>query len=289
MTAPTNRSTDTSTQLSAGTSRPTALLLVDQIRYQLLMMWRIPVALFFTLALPLIMFVLFNTVFDDDSLVGSANDMTLAQFYTGGLAAFTAVSATYTNLANMVPLRRDEGILKRWRGTPLPTWTYLGGFVGQAVILAAIGMVLMIGAGIVFYDVTLEAAKVPYLLAAFVVGVASFGALGVALSCVVPNASSSAAAANATLLPLAFVSDVFLASEDTHRWLDAVGNFFPLKPFAEALQDVFDLNLAAGDVSWSRLGYIALWGLVGLAISVRFFRWDPAPGGPGRRRQRDNG
>ena len=65
----------------------------------------------------------------------------LSQFYTGGLAAFTAVSATFTNLANAVPVRRDEGVLKRWRGTPLPPWSYIGGLIGSAIVLAAAGVV----------------------------------------------------------------------------------------------------------------------------------------------------
>ena len=91
------------------------------------MFWRVPIALFFTLLLPLIMLVLFNALFGDGEVTVDGKTWPTRQFYTGGLAAFTAVSATYTNLANMVPIRREEGVLKRWRGTPLPTWIYLAG------------------------------------------------------------------------------------------------------------------------------------------------------------------
>ena len=101
---------------------------------------RTPIAVFFTLALPLIMLVLFNALFGGNDVDTGSGTWPLSQFYTGGLAAFTAVSATFTNLANVVPIRRDEGVLKRWRGTPLPTWMYLGGLIGSAVAIAAAGV-----------------------------------------------------------------------------------------------------------------------------------------------------
>ena len=185
-------------------------LLVGQIRYQLLTFWRTPVALFFTLALPLIMLLLFNSLFGDATVTIEGSEWSVRQFYTGGLAAFTAVSATYTNLANTVPIRREEGVLKRWRGTPLPTGLYIGGFIGSAIVLALIGLVLMLTVGVVFYDLQVEAAKMPGAALSFLVGVASFAALGMAVAALVPTASSAAAVANATILPLAFAIAVII-------------------------------------------------------------------------------
>ena len=155
------------------TSFPGAVsMLARQTRYQMLTLWRIPVALFFTLALPIIMLVLFNAMFGNDTVSTPSGDWPAQQFYTGGLAAFTAVSATYTNLANMVPLRRDEGVLKRWRGTPLPPALYIGGFLVSAVLIALIGVVLMLTMGVVLYDLEIEWAKMPAAFVTFVVGVA---------------------------------------------------------------------------------------------------------------------
>src|SRR6187431_1587593 len=115
-----------------------------QVHAQLRMFWRTPIALFFTIMLPLIMLVLFNALFGGNMVETPQGLWPTNQFYTGGLAAFTAVSATYTNLANMVPIRREEGVLKRWRGTPLPTSIYLAGFIGSAFVLAAAGTALML-------------------------------------------------------------------------------------------------------------------------------------------------
>ena len=88
------------------------------------------------------MLVLFNALFGNGDVDTGSGTWPLSQFYTGGLAAFTAVSATFTNLANIVPIRRDEGVLKRWRGTPLPPWTYLGGLIGRPSFVAAVGVVI---------------------------------------------------------------------------------------------------------------------------------------------------
>ena len=112
-------------------------------------------------------------------------EISAQQFYTGGLAAFTAVSATFTNLANMVPIRRDEGVLKRWRGTPLPTWIYLAGFIVSAVLIALVGVVLMLTLGVVVYDLEIEPAKMPAPIVTFVVGVGAFAALGMAVAALV--------------------------------------------------------------------------------------------------------
>ena len=111
-------------------------LTLQQIRYQLLTFVRTPIALFFTLVFPLMFFLLVSTVFGDSEIEADGGTWTVSQFYTGGIAAFAAVSATFTNLANMVPIRRDEGVMKRWRGTPLPSGVYIAGFVGSAFVLA---------------------------------------------------------------------------------------------------------------------------------------------------------
>src|SRR6476620_303434 len=107
-------------------------LVMRQIRAQLTTFWRTPIALFFTIILPLVMLVLFNALFGGNMVEPDQGLWPVAQFYTGGLAAFTGVRATYTSLANMVPIRREEGVLKRWRGTPLSTGAYLAGFLRSA-------------------------------------------------------------------------------------------------------------------------------------------------------------
>jgi ABC-2 type transport system permease protein len=261
-------------------------LTLAQVRYQLLMFWRTPVALFFTLALPLIMLVLFNALFGNQTVTIEGGEWPVRQFYTGGLAVFTAVSATYTNLANMVPIRREEGVLKRWRSTPLPTGAYMGGLIGSAIVLALIGSVLMLLIGVV-YDLEIDAAKMPSAALTFVVGVASFAALGMAVAALVPSASSASAVANATILPLAFISNVFIVTgDDAPGWMTTVGNVFPLRPFVETFQQAFNPFVEAPAFDFSKLAYVALWGVVGIVVAAKTFTWEPRAGGTTTRRRR---
>ncbi|MDJ0769077.1 MAG: ABC transporter permease [Ilumatobacter sp.] len=262
-------------------------LVLGQVRYQLLTFWRTPVALFFTIMLPLIMLLLFNSLFGDAEVdIEGGGQWPARQFYTGGLAVFTAVSATYTNLSNQVPIRREEGVLKRWRGTPLPTSAYIAGFIGSAIVLAFAGTLLMLGIGVVAYDLEVDAAKMPAAAVTFVIGVATFAAWGMAVAALVPSASSAAAVANATILPLAFVSNVFIVTDDAPEWITTVGDIFPLKPFVVSFQDAFNPFIDAPAFQWTKLGYIALWGLVGLVIAIKNFTWEPTPGGQSTRGRR---
>jgi ABC-2 type transport system permease protein len=233
------------------------------------------------------MLVLFNALFGSHRVDTPTGSWSTAQFYTGGLAAFTAVSATFTNIANMIPLRRDEGVLKRWRGTPLPTWMYLGGFICSAVTIAFAGAIAMLALGVVAYDLDIDPAKMPAAFATFLVGVSSFAALGMALASVVKSASSASAAANAIILPLAFVSNVFIELDDAPRWLEILGDVFPLKPFVESFQACFNPTIEAPAFDWKSMAFVALWGLAGLAIALKRFRWEPSGSAPrGRRAQR---
>lgn len=247
-----------------------------QARYQFLTFTRSPVGMFFTLGLPTIMLVLFNSLFGGGTVDTPEGPWSVQQFFTGGIAAFTAVSATYTNLVNVVPMRRDEGILKRWRSTPVPIGAYLGGWVLSALAIALLGVVLQLAIGVVFYDLTIEPAKIPAMIVTFAVGVGAFAMLGLAIAGVVPNADSAPAVANATILPLAFVSDVFIPLEDPPRWLDLVGDIFPLKPFVNAFQDTLNPLVDAPAFSWGRLAFVAAWGVVGVVVAFRTFRWEPS-------------
>ncbi len=266
---------------------PSSLRLVAvQTRYQLRYFVRVPAAFFFTLLLPLIMLVLFNALFGDSTIETDEGVWKASQFYTGGLAAYTAVSATYTNLANMVPIRRDEGVLKRWRGTPLPTWIYLAGFICSAVAIAVVGVVLMLTLGVVAYDLDIDAAKMPAAVATFVVGVMAFAAMGMAVAALIKTAASASAVANATILPLAFVSDVFIVAEDPPGWLEVLGNIFPLKPFVNSFQDCFTPFVDAPAFSPGRMAFVALWGVAGLVVALTRFTWEPSGAAPRGRRAR---
>lgn len=256
--------------------RPTDLrLLWDQIRYQNKIFWRSPVSAFFTLVFPLMFLVLFTAIFGNQV---NDNGITTAQFFAPNLAVFAAVSASYTNLAIGTAIARDNGILKRVRGTPLPPWIYVAGRIGSATYIAAVAVVVMLGVGVVFYGVQVSLRSIPAAVAAFVVGVGCFSALGMLVAALAPNGDSTPAITNATILPLAFVSDIFFDIENPARWMQVIGDFFPLKHFAIAFRDPLNPVLTGFQFHWGRLGYMALWGVLAIILATRFFRWEPKTG-----------
>jgi ABC-2 type transport system permease protein len=264
----------------------TLMVLGEQVRYQVLTFVRSPVGMFFTIGLPLMMLILFNALFGDDTVVTPYGEWSVQQFYTGGLASFTAVSATYTSLVNVVPIRRDDGILKRWRSTPIPPYVYLGGWVIGATLVAAVGVTLQLLLGVVAYDLSIDPSKLVALLVAFIVGVAAFAALGLAVGGMVPNADSAPAVANATILPLAFISDVFIPADERPRWIEIAGDIFPLKPFVNAFQNTLNPLVDSPGFSWGNLAVVAAWGVGGAILARKMFKWEPPVHSARRSRRR---
>lgn len=267
---------------------PWPRLLALQVRAQLRQFVRLPIALFFTLVMPLMMLLIFNSIFggEENVIETPAGDFPVRQFYVGSLAAFTAVSATFTNLANTIPERRQQGILRRWRGTPIAPPLYLAGYVVSAVVVALAGVVLMVGVGVLVYDTVIDVAKLPAAVVTFVVAVAAWSALGVAVAGLVRSPESAPAVANAIILPLGFISDTFIPMSNAPRWLTFLGDIFPLKPFVQSLQAAFNPLVEAPAFEPAKLAQIAAWGLVGALVAAKTFKWDPVDDGGGSRRRR---
>ncbi len=269
-------------------------LLFQQIKYQNKIFWRSPVSAFFTIVFPLMFLVLFTALFGNEEI--AALGVTTAQFYAPALAVFGAASATYTNLSITTAISRDEGILKKVRGTPLPPTIYIAGRVGSAVWIALIAVIIMMTVGSVVYGVDVRGETFAAAALSFVLGAAAFAAVGLMVAALVPSGDSAPAVAQATLLPIAFVSDVFVITEDTPAWMETLGNVFPLKHFVAAFGDAFNPTLSGSGFAWSgsdteyaigiHLAVMAAWGIGATIIAVRYFKWEPQGHRTGGRRRR---
>jgi ABC-type multidrug transport system permease subunit len=253
-----------------------------QVRYQNRVFWRTPISAIFTLAFPLMFLVLFNLLFEGTIRVPGGPPLTVIQFYAPSLAVFAAASATYTNLVVGTAIARDAGILKRFRGTPLPPWAYLAGRIGSAVWIATLAVVVMIGVGVLAYGLDVGTGTLGALIVTFLAGVACFASLGVAVAGLAGSGDAAPALANFTILPLAFISDVFYPIESPPRWLEAVADVFPLKHFGRAFRAGFDPAVAGAGFRWGALAVLGIWAVVGLVIAVRSFGWEPRPTGSRR-------
>ena len=246
-------------------------LALRQVRYENRSFWRNPAAAFFTFAFPLLFMVIFNVIFGGEVERG----LTASDFFTPAIIVFAVITATYTNIALTVSISRDSGVLKRIRGTPLPAWAFLVGRIAHAVLIAFLLVAIVAAFGALFYEVSFPWERLPQLLLTLGIGAASFCALGLAVSALMPNADAAPAIVNASILPLLFISNVFIRITDPPAWMDAVAGFFPVRHFADAMLAVYTPGLADGGLQWQDLAVIAAWGVAGVLFSLRFFSWEP--------------
>jgi len=235
-----------------------------QFRLERKLFWRNPSAAFFSFVLPLTLLLLVASVF--------ANDQDELDVLIPGIAGMSVMATTFNAMAFNLTFLREQGILKRLRGTPIPAASYFAGFLGNAVANAFVQVGLVVVIGHFLYDVSWP--RDWGALAAFTaVGVVTFGALGIALSHAIPNFDSAAAYVNAVFLPMIFISGVFYSSDSLPPMLDAVANALPLKHVIDGFAGAIVSGQGLVDNAGA-LGMVAAWGAVGLLLAVRGFRWE---------------
>jgi ABC-2 type transport system permease protein len=251
-------------------------LVLAQVRATNAAFWRNPAAAVFTFAFPLMFLVIFTSLLGGGRLeVAPGVFIEQERYYVAAMGAFAVISATFTNLAMSITFSRDAGILKRTRGTPLPAWVFMSGRVIHAVAISVLLVIITAGFGVAVYeaDVPTGTLLAEYALTVIVAGTA-FSALGLATTALVPNAHAAPAVVNAIVLPLLFLSGIFIPLEaSSPRWMVVVGDLFPVKHFAEAVRASF--YGAPFPFEWTDVLVVLAWGIVGLAAAVRFFSWEP--------------
>jgi ABC-2 type transport system permease protein len=251
-----------------------ARLVAREVRFTNRAFWRNAAGAFFTFVFPLMFLVIFSVIFGGGSVqISPTRSVPTSTFYVPAISAFSVITACFTYIAMSVTFQREEGILKRLRGTPVPPRVYLTGRVAHAVLIALLLVAICVGFGAVFYG-----AEVPTALPAFVVtvlvGAAAFCALGLAITAAIPNADAASPIVNAAILPLMFFSNVFIPLEHPPSWVDVLGKIFPVRHFADAMQSAY-FSLAGSGFRWWDLAVLAAWGIGGLILAIRFFSWEP--------------
>ena len=252
-----------------------ATIALRQVEYEQKSFWRNPVSAFFAFLFPIIFLVVFATIFKDTSTrVNGVANINYNDYYIPALTAFGVIGACFTNIAASISIRRDAGILKRLRGTPLPSWAFLFGVVGSSLIVSLLLVALTDSFGILVYSVHVPNHIGPLVLT-LAVGAMSFCALGLAMTVAIPNAEAAPAIVNAVLLPLVFISGTFFPIDPASA-VTKIAEYFPVKHFINAMFNAFDpAHLSASGFSGNDLLIIAAWGAFGLLIAIRRFRWEP--------------
>jgi ABC-2 type transport system permease protein len=249
-------------------------LALRQIQYTNKAFWRNPANAFFTFAFPLMFLVIFTSLFGNDDITVAGRNISVSTFYVSAIGTFSIITATYTNLAINVSFTRDAGVLKRIRGSPLPSWAFMAGRIGHAILVTILLVAIVVTFGALFYDAEVPTRTLPAFLTTIAVGAASFSALGLALTSVIPNADASPAIVNASILPLLFLSGIFIPIQDPNAWNVTVAKIFPVYHFAEAMNSAYFSPTGSG-FEGGHLLVMGAWGLAGVILAVLFFSWEP--------------
>jgi ABC-2 type transport system permease protein len=236
--------------------------------------WRNPANAFFTFAFPLMFLVIFTSLFGTGTVPVAGREVNTSTFYVGAILAFAIITATYTNLAINITFTRDMGVLKRIRGTPMAAWSFMVGRILHAIFITILLVAIVVAFGALFYDVEVPSETMPAFLVTIAVGAASFSALGLALTAAIPNADASPAIVNASILPLLFLSGIFIPIQDPNAWYVGVAKAFPVYHFAQAMNSAY-FSASGSGFEAGHLLILGAWGLAGVILAVLFFSWEP--------------
>lgn len=254
--------------------RRRARMVGRQLYYEQLSFWRNPFAAFFTIGFSLVFLVLLSASAGAHSII--YDHVTYIQFFTPRFAAYGVMSACFSTLAIQLVNRRETGLLKRLRLSPLPTWAMIGALVLNALVVSVIQVVVLLLVGRFAFGARLPADWGPFLVA-IAVGVVCFTALGIATSAVVPNQDAAGPIVSIVFFVMLFVSGLWFHLTP-HSGLAQFSKYFPIKPFMTAAAAPFETSGGASPWAWGDLGVVAIWGAASVLVAARRFRFEPRRG-----------
>jgi ABC-2 type transport system permease protein len=250
-------------------------LLLHQLRGEQRLYWRSHELAFFTFIFPIIIFVLLGSVYGDD-VIESEGGVTDSEYLLAGILGYGVTSTAFAGLAIVLVVRRESGVLKRLRGTPLPAWAFVVATLLSTIIVFAIEAVALIVLANVLFDVPFPELWVSLALA-LLLGAVAFAAMGVALTTFIRSAEGASAVVNAVYLPMAFLAGSFWTTQAYPTALEAIADVLPLTYFIHLMRDIVLLDEQIW-ANWTDVAVVAAWGLAGLVVTVLRFRWEPREG-----------
>jgi ABC-2 type transport system permease protein len=252
------------------------VLTLSQVRYVNKAFRRNPSRAFFTFAFPLMFLVIFCALLGNNTVHIGLLTVKSSTYYVAAMASFAVVTACYTDTAIGMSFQRESGILKRVDGSPLPKSSFMASRVVHAMIVAVVLVMITTAFGRTFYGAGVPSGVLLVrFLVMLVVGAATFCALGLAITAVIPNADAASAIVNASILPLLFLSGIFIPfGNNTPAWILWVARIFPIRHFASGML----AGYIGTPFDWIDVLVVAGWGLAGAVFAILYFRWEPRRG-----------
>jgi ABC-2 type transport system permease protein len=249
-------------------------LAAHQFRFDQKTFWRNPASVFFTVLLPVIFLLIFATIFGNDR-IDELGGVKTTTYYVPAIISLAVVSATFQSLAISLTVDREHGLLKRSRGTPLPGWVFIAGRIGNSVVVSVLMLALLAALGRVIYSVQIPWDRLPAVLVTLTIGAGAFCCLGIAITAAIPSEDAAAPITNVAVLPLYFLSGVFIPESEIPSGVLHVADAFPIRHFFEAFFTAWDPATVGAGFEWGHLAVVAAWGVAGLLIALRTFSWTP--------------
>jgi ABC-2 type transport system permease protein len=242
-----------------------------QIRYEQRAYWRNRGRGIFTFAFPIMFLVIFASL-DKGQHISTRGGIPYNDFFVPGILAYGVIATTFVNLAISTAILRDEGVLKRMQGTPLPRWAYVAARIGSTFAIMMAMTVVVIGLGASVWDLSFRVAALPGLIVTLLLGTAAFTAIGIGITRFIPNAEAGPVVVNLAVLPLTFISNIWFPTDNLPTALKDIASVFPIKALANGLQYVFDPRHGGAGLNGADLRTLAIWTVIGVFLMLRFLR-----------------
>jgi ABC-2 type transport system ATP-binding protein len=263
---------------SGGNTGGDAALVLRETRFGLLTAVRNPRVVVFSIAFPVVLLVLFNSIFTsgaDKTTQFSGGTISTDAYFTAGMTAYSIMMSAFTTILVGLTTQRESGQLKRLRGTPMPAWTFIAAQVLRSIVLVVAMVTALLLIGHFAFDVDLHSDTVVGLIVYVGLGTATMASLGIALTVVTPTADAASTIGPFTAVILSFISGVFIPVETLPNWLESIGRVFPLFHLADGLQATLASGTSGTGLGGDNVAVLAIWGVAGLVTAARHFPWEP--------------
>jgi ABC-2 type transport system permease protein len=249
-------------------------LVAKQVRYEQLSFWLNPIGAVFTIGFSTIFLLIFELT-SGKSISSAIGGLRLTQYYVPGFVAYGIMSSCFSILSITMVNRREMGLLKRLRLSPVPTWILMSAVFLSTMIVALVQLVLMLAVGRGF-SVHGPANWLPFIIVV-IVGMLGFTALGMGVSTLIPNADAAGPVVNIVFFILLAFSGLWYPIAPGSA-LAKVTDYFPIRHLIVGLEDSFNNIPGASPWGWHDMLVIAIWGVVGVFLALRRWQWAPRRG-----------
>jgi ABC-2 type transport system permease protein len=250
-------------------------LVARQVRYEQLTFWLNPIGALLTIGFSVVFIVIFLST-SGHSTIGYLAHINLGQYYLPAFATYGVMAACFNILAIQLVNRREMGLLKRLRLSPLPTWMLMDALIVNAMIVALMGVALLLVVGWLGYGVSGPVHWAPFVVT-LLVAMVCYSALGVGISTLVPNQDSAGPIVSLSFFILVALSGLWFPITPGSG-LATFADYFPIRHLIDALVASFTGQPGTPVWPWRDLGVMLIWGAGGIAVGLRRWTWSPKRG-----------